>query len=145
MRAPDLSSILSAHLLRTAEICVRLLDTQAATRKGHFRVRAFDAVFVSPYKFARLAWVIMRYSALPRWADGPKSAVRRKMARYSQQLGCMAGQGRCPVACCRSVCAGPAGKSRSQLYHGVNCGLRVVVRGVNVDVKIFIAFLKRSL
>ena len=36
-------------------------------------------------------------------------------------------------------------KSRSQLYRGVNGGLRVVVRGVNVDVNFFIAFLKRSL
>ena len=51
----------------------------------------------------------------------------------------MAGQEWCPVA--RAV----GGKSRSPLYRGVNGGLRVVVRGVNVDVKFFIAFLKRSL
>ena len=48
-----LSSILSMR--STTEIRLPLLEAQAATRKGHFRVRAFAVVFDSPYKLARLS------------------------------------------------------------------------------------------
>ena len=45
-----LSSLLTMPGTATAEICRRQLDAQAATRKGHFRVRAYGVAFVLPYK-----------------------------------------------------------------------------------------------
>ena len=49
---PDMRTLLTCPLSSlltmpgTAEICRRQLDAQAATRKGHFRVRAYGVAFV---------------------------------------------------------------------------------------------------
>ena len=80
----------------TAEICRRQLDAQAATRKGHFRVRAYGVAFVVP--FYSLLWASGQANAIHTTADmATESAVKRDMGRATAgNQSAQAGSGDAP-------------------------------------------------